>query len=112
MKYYSENILQKAYLDAIYSHVDPNIKNKYIFCVISSHPNHIDESIKLLNSFNQNKIIFDLGDEWHRIPEYYSRNDIKIILKEYAPLNFESLNKIIPLPTFYNFVELPQKNIK
>lgn len=100
MKYFSEKILQKKYLDKIFENCE-TLSGDYDFYVVSSHPNQ--SGMLDLPEDNKPKVVFDLADEWHRVPFYYGREDVKLIAKEYAPFDYQKYDKIIPLPTFYNY---------
>lgn len=106
--YYNQKILQKSYLDQIYSHILDIYKTKFNFLVVSSHPNEYIESVSLLEKVKGPKIIFDLADEWHRIPFYYNDPDVLLILKEYAPTNYTDYKKIIPFPVYFNYKKVEQ----
>jgi hypothetical protein len=108
LTFFTENILQKSYIETIYSFLKQEIKNNFDVIVISSHPNDYNKSLSLINKPSKPKIIFDLADEWHRIPEYYHNNDIILILKEYAPFNYSDYKKLIPLPVYYNYKSIKQ----
>lgn len=107
--YFNNSVLQKNYLNEIYQNLQSDIKKDFNFLVVSSHPNDYPKSLKLIESISGPKILFDLGDEWHRVPEYYHRSDVFLILKEYSPVDYLKWEKIIPLPTFYNYKKVVQK---
>ena len=78
-------------------------KDKFDFYSVSSHPNRRDtiDAVFDLDS-RKPKVIFDHEDEWHRIPPYYNRDDVKLILKDYAPFNHSEFTKILPMPVVFN----------
>jgi len=100
MKYYSDKILQKTYLDKIFENCQ-TLSDDYDFYVICSHPK--ESGILHLPEDNKPKVVFDLGDEWHRVPFYYNRNDIVLILREYSPLDLQNHKKIKPIPPIFNY---------
>jgi hypothetical protein len=105
---FSDKILQKSYLEKIYSNIDKKFLQKFDFLVISSHPNDMQQTLEMLYKSKNKKIIFDLADEWHRVPFYYNNTDVELILKEFSPQNYEIFNKLIPLPVYYNYKKINQ----
>jgi len=102
------NILQKNYIENIYSNLTKTIKNKFDVSVVSSHPNDYYKHKDLLVENGKPKIIFDLADEWHSVPKYYNNTDVILILKEYAPFDYFKYDKIIPFPVCFNYSTIEQ----
>ena len=108
LKIFNQNILQKQYIESIYSNLNDAIKNKFDIVVVSSHPNDYGKCTDLLAKTDKLKIVFDLAEEWHQVPLYYNDQSIVLILKEYAPFDYHNYNKIIPLPVCFNYSEIEQ----
>jgi hypothetical protein len=106
------SILQKNYIENIYSNLTKTIKNKFDVSVVSSHPNDYYKHKDLLVENGKPKIIFDLADEWHSVPKYYNNTDVILILKEYAPFDYFKYDKIIPFPVCFNYSTIEQVPIE
>jgi hypothetical protein len=109
------NIIPKEYPRSDYTSricdaLSQEIKERFEFYSVSSHPTRSD-TIAALPISNKPKIIFDHEDEWHRLHYYYNRDDVVLILKDYAPFDYFRFKKIIPMPVVFNH-EYPFKQQK
>jgi hypothetical protein len=108
LKIFNQNILQKQYIESIYSNLNDAIKDKFDIVVVSSHPNDYENSRNLLIKSDKLKIVFELAEEWHQVPPYYNDQNVAIILKEYAPFDYYNYDKIIPFPVCFNYSQIEQ----
>jgi hypothetical protein len=98
------------YTSRVYDALLKETKEKYDFYSVSSHPSRPD-TIAAVPLSNRPKVIFDHEDEWHSLHYYYNRDDIKLIVKDYAPFEYQKYSKVVPMPVVFNH-EYPFKEQK
>lgn len=101
-----DKIIPKAYprsdyTSRVYDALSEEIKEKYEFYSVSSHPSRPD-TIAAVPLSNKPKVIFDHEDEWHRLHYYYNRDDVKLIVKDYAPFEYSRYSKVVPMPVVFD----------
>jgi len=97
ISWYSKNVLRETYIEELFNNLNVNCD----VYVISTHPNELH--LFNLKDDGKPKIVFDLNNEWHQDIFYHDRDDVLLILKEYAPKNLQRYKKVKPIPPIFNY---------